>query len=132
MIKAFQNAFKIPELRQRLIFTGLMLIVYRLGAHITLPGIDDIELEKFFEGLRGRTGGSVIDFVDLFSGGAFSADDNLCTRYPAIYQCVDCHAAPYRRYPPFLKSSLKNRTDEKKLPSIHAMPLLSLVQFREL
>ena len=71
MIKAFQNALKIPELRQRLIFTALMLIVYRLGAHITLPGIDDIELEKFFDGLRGRTGGSVLDFVDLFSGGAF-------------------------------------------------------------
>ncbi|CAI8003794.1 Protein translocase subunit SecY [Geodia barretti] len=48
-----------------------MLIVYRLGAHITLPGIDDIELEKFFDGLRGRTGGSVLDFVDIFSGGAF-------------------------------------------------------------
>ncbi len=71
MIKAFQNAFKIPELRQRIIFTALLLIVYRLGAHITLPGINDIELEKFFEGLRGRTGGSVLDFVDLFSGGAF-------------------------------------------------------------
>lgn len=48
-----------------------MLIVYRLGAHITLPGIDDIELEKFFDSFRGRTGGSVLDFVDLFSGGAF-------------------------------------------------------------
>ena len=71
MIKAFQNAFKIPELRQRIIFTALLLIVYRLGAHITLPGIDDIELEKFFDNLRGRTGGSVLDFVDLFSGGAF-------------------------------------------------------------
>lgn len=71
MIKAFQNAFKIPELRKRIIFTALLLIVYRLGAHITLPGIDDIELEKFFDSLRGRTGGSVLDFVDLFSGGAF-------------------------------------------------------------
>ena len=71
MIKAFQNAFKIPELRQRIIFTALLLIVYRLGAHITLPGIDDIELEKFFEDLRGRTGGSVLDLVDLFAGGAF-------------------------------------------------------------
>ena len=72
MIKAVQNAFKIPELRQRIIFTALLLIVYRLGAHITLPGIDDIELEKFFDGLRGRTGGSVLDFVNLFSGGAFN------------------------------------------------------------
>ena len=99
MIKAVQNAFKIPELRQRIIFTALMLIVYRLGAHITLPGIDDIELEKFFDGLRGRTGGSVLDFVDLFSGGAFKQMTIFAPRYPTVYQCIDRHAAPYRRYP---------------------------------
>ena len=71
MIKAFQNAFKIPELRKRLIFTALLLIVYRLGAHITLPGIDDVALEAFFQQLMER-GGNVIGFIDLFSGGAFS------------------------------------------------------------
>ena len=71
MIKAFQNALKIPELRKRLIFTALLLIVYRLGAHITLPGIDDQALEAFFNQLMER-GGNVIGFIDLFSGGAFS------------------------------------------------------------
>ena len=71
MIKAFQNAFKIPELRKRIIFTALLLIVYRLGAHITLPGIDDGALEAFFQQLMER-GGNVIGFIDLFSGGAFS------------------------------------------------------------
>ena len=71
MIKAFQNAFKIPELRKRLIFTALLLIVYRLGSHITLPGIDDGALEAFFKQLMDR-GGNVIGFIDLFSGGAFS------------------------------------------------------------
>ena len=71
MIKAVQNAFKIPELRKRIIFTALLLIVYRLGAHITLPGIDDTALEAFFQQLMER-GGNVIGFIDLFSGGAFS------------------------------------------------------------
>ncbi|MCY3550067.1 MAG: preprotein translocase subunit SecY [Candidatus Poribacteria bacterium] len=71
MIKAFQNAFKIPELRKRIMFTALLLIVYRLGAHITLPGIDDQALEAFFQQLMER-GGNVIGFIDLFSGGAFS------------------------------------------------------------
>ncbi len=71
MIKAVQNAFKIPELRKRIIFTALLLIVYRLGAHITLPGIDDQALEAFFQQLMER-GGNVIGFIDLFSGGAFS------------------------------------------------------------
>jgi len=71
VIKAFQNALKIPELRKRLIFTALLLIIYRLGAHITLPGIDDQALEAFFQQLMER-GGNVIGFIDLFSGGAFS------------------------------------------------------------
>lgn len=72
MIKAFQNSFKIPELRKRIIFTGLLLVVYRVGAHITIPGIDDTALEKFFDALKGRAGGSVLEFYDLFAGGAFS------------------------------------------------------------
>ena len=40
LLKAFGNAFSIPELRKRLLFTGLLLLVYRLGGHIPLPGID--------------------------------------------------------------------------------------------
>lgn len=70
MIKAIQNAFKIPELRKRIIFTVLLLIVYRLGAHITLPGIDDQALEEFFKQLVERTG-NVLALIDVFSGGAF-------------------------------------------------------------
>ncbi len=71
MIKAIQNAFKIPELRKRIIFSVMLLIVYRLGAHITLPGIDDGALEAFFEQLMERTG-NVIALINVFSGGAFS------------------------------------------------------------
>jgi len=72
MISAFRNVFKIPELRNRIIFTALLLVVYRFGAHITIPGIDDAALAAFFKQLTDRPGGNMIQFVDLFSGGAFS------------------------------------------------------------
>lgn len=72
MISAFRNIFKIPELRNRIIFTAFLLVIYRFGAHITIPGIDDAALAAFFEKLRNRPGGNMIGFVDLFSGGAFS------------------------------------------------------------
>ena len=72
MIKAIQNAFKIPELRRRIFFTAALIVVYRLGAHITIPGIDDHALENFFNTLKERPGGNVIGFVDLFAGGAFT------------------------------------------------------------
>jgi len=74
LVKALRNAFKIPELKKRIIFTALLLIVYRVGAHITLPGVDDKALEVFFENLAGRfgkAGSNVIGFINLFSGGAF-------------------------------------------------------------
>ncbi len=70
MIKPIQNALKIPELRKRIIFSILLLIVYRLGAHITLPGIDDAALEVFFNQLMERTG-NVLALINVFSGGAF-------------------------------------------------------------
>ncbi len=70
MLSAFQNAFKIPDLRKRIIFTILLLAVLRLGTHITIPGIDDEELAMFFDKLAPQ--GGIIQLYDLFAGRAFS------------------------------------------------------------
>ena len=68
MIQAIRNIFSIPELRQRVLFTFMMLAVYRIGAHIPTPGIDAQALLRFFESQQA----GVLGFVDLFSGGNFS------------------------------------------------------------
>jgi preprotein translocase subunit SecY len=70
VLSAFQNAFKIPDLRKRIIFTILLLAVLRLGTHITIPGIDDEQLAKFFDKLAPQ--GGIIQLYDLFAGRAFS------------------------------------------------------------
>jgi hypothetical protein len=62
----FVNIFKVPELKKRLLFTGLILIVYRLGSHIPTPGIDAAALGDIFA----SAGGTLFGFFDLFSGGA--------------------------------------------------------------
>ncbi|MBI3793342.1 MAG: preprotein translocase subunit SecY [Nitrospinae bacterium] len=62
----FGNIFKLPELRKRIIFTITLLAVYRIGAHIPVPGIDSSALADFFSQMRG----SVLQFFDMFSGGA--------------------------------------------------------------
>ncbi len=66
MIDIARNIFNIPELRRRIIFTFLMLVVYRVGAHIPTPGIDLQALDSFFEAARG----TMLGFFDMFSGGA--------------------------------------------------------------
>ncbi len=64
----FQNIFKIPELKKRILFTLAMLAVYRIGAHIPTPGINGAALAEFFA----RTQGTILGFFDMFSGGALS------------------------------------------------------------
>ncbi|MGA8264344.1 MAG: preprotein translocase subunit SecY [Ignavibacteriaceae bacterium] len=64
----FRNIFKIHELRQRIIYTLALLVVVRLGAHITLPGIDSALLA---ESTRNQTSDNLFGLYDLFVGGAF-------------------------------------------------------------
>ncbi len=62
------NIFKIPELRKRVIFTFLMVIIVRVGAYIPVPGINTVALERLFS----QAAGGILGFLDLFAGGAMS------------------------------------------------------------
>ncbi len=57
---------RIPELNKRLLFTALMLVVYRLGVFVPIPGIDPEQILKLFE----QTRGTIFDILNMFSGGA--------------------------------------------------------------
>ncbi|MDQ4005181.1 MAG: preprotein translocase subunit SecY, partial [Actinomycetota bacterium] len=68
MLRAFINAFKIPDLRNKILFTLLIIAVYRLGSFIPLPNVD-------VEQLAGATQGNqqgFLSFINLFSGGALT------------------------------------------------------------
>jgi preprotein translocase subunit SecY len=62
----FQNIFKIPELKRRILYTLALLAVYRIGVHVPTPGIDAVALASFFE----RAQGTLLGLFDMFSGGA--------------------------------------------------------------
>ena len=66
-LNAVQNMFKVPELRTRILFTLGMLAVYRLGAHVTAPGINKGRLEQVWS----EVAGTLLGVLDLFSGGNF-------------------------------------------------------------
>jgi preprotein translocase subunit SecY len=69
ILSSFQNIFKIPELKSRILFTLALLAVYRVGAHIPTPGINGEALSEFLA----RSGaGALMGFFDMFSGGALS------------------------------------------------------------
>jgi len=64
-LQSFQNIFKIPELKRRLLITFGFLAAYRVGAHVPTPGIDGEALAQFFDQVQG----TLLGMVDLFSGG---------------------------------------------------------------
>ncbi len=66
MLETVRNAWKITELRQRLLFTLAMLVIFRIGAHIPVPGIDPSLLTQLFEE------GTLFGFADILAGGALS------------------------------------------------------------
>jgi preprotein translocase subunit SecY len=65
MFEKLANIFRIPDLRKRVLFTLAMLAVYRLGGHLPTPGVNFLKLEQYFN----QNAGSLLGFVDLFSGG---------------------------------------------------------------
>jgi preprotein translocase subunit SecY len=68
MLDSIRNIFSIPDLRRRVIFTLLLLAVYRIGAQIPSPGISGPALEEFWQMQRG----TILGFVDLFTGRSMS------------------------------------------------------------
>src|SRR5678809_609524 len=70
MISAFLNSVKIPELRRRTPFTLAVIVVVRLGAAITTPGVNPAVLQDWFRTSSQSAGGGVAALFNLFSGGA--------------------------------------------------------------
>ena len=70
MANVIVNIFKIPELRKKVLFTLFILVIYRIGAHIPIPGINGQALTEFFQRLSSTQGGALFVIMNMFSGGA--------------------------------------------------------------
>jgi len=68
LIETIKNIFKIEELRKRILYTLGILLIYRLGSFVVIPGIDPLQLA----GLKNQTASGLMGLLDMFSGGAFS------------------------------------------------------------
>ena len=66
---AVSNIYNTPELRDKIVFTFICLVIYRVGAHITAPGVDVVALTDFFAN-KGK--GGLLGLYDLFVGGGLS------------------------------------------------------------
>ena len=76
LVDTIKNIWKIEDLRKRLVVTFLLILVYRVGCYVVLPGIDPNQLAA----MKSFTSGGLMQLLDMFSGGAFSQ---------ALYHGVD-------------------------------------------
>ena len=66
MFKTIRNALKTPDVRKKLLYTLILIVIFRLGCYITVPGVDNFQLAEVFNGQ------GMASLIDLISGGAFS------------------------------------------------------------
>ncbi len=66
MLEAVRNAFRLPDLRNKILYTFLIMVIYRLAAHVPLPGVDTVALRQLFESNQ------LLGLLDMFSGGAMA------------------------------------------------------------
>src|SRR5919198_548186 len=68
MFSWLTNAWRVPELRRRVLFTGMILALYRLGSWMPAPGVNSDQIKTYFNG----QGGTILNLLNVFSGGALS------------------------------------------------------------
>lgn len=69
MLSTLRNAWKVPELKSKMIYTLLMLLVFRIGATVPVPGVDRDVIAQMFDASQA---GGLLNFLDMMAGGAFS------------------------------------------------------------
>jgi preprotein translocase subunit SecY len=69
VLRAFANAFKVPDLRKKILFTLAIIAIYRFGSHVPVPVVS---IERLQNALQRQGGGGFLSFMDLFSGGALT------------------------------------------------------------
>ncbi len=72
MFAAFLNVLKVKELRNRLLFTALIIVLVRVASNIPCPGVDPAALEEYINTMSGSASGGFMAMIDLFSGGALA------------------------------------------------------------
>jgi len=70
LFKTMSNMFRIPDLKRKILFTALFLVLYRMGSFVPIPGVNATALRAFFEGAR-EGGNTLFGLLDLFVGGNF-------------------------------------------------------------
>ena len=116
LIETIKNIFKIEELRKRILFTLALILVYRFGSFVVIPGINPEALQALQSQVEGN---GLMGLLNIFSGGAFrSATHQFCIGNHALHLCIHRYTADGNCGSPISRSCRKReRVDVAKLTS---------------
>ena len=97
MLTAFARAFKTPDLRKKLLFTLGIIVVYRVGTHVPIPGVDYTAVQQCVDEASGNQG--LFGLVNMFSGGALLQITIFALGHHAVHHGEHHPAAVDRRDP---------------------------------
>ena len=107
MFKTIANAWKIPDVRKKIIYTLMILVIYRLGCYVPVPGVNIDYVKQMVESNQ------MLGFIDIFSGGALKKRYILRIGHYTLYQCLD-HYEPLNIAIPALERMAKEGDEGKK------------------
>lgn len=128
MIETFRNAWKVPELRKKLLFTLFIIIIYRIGGTVPVPYLDSQQLASWFE--SSSSTGNFFDYLNVLSGGNFSKATLLALSVgPYINAQIIIQLLTYA-LPPLEKLSNEGPEGRKKLNKITKYTALAISVFQ--
>ncbi len=128
MIETFRNAWKVPELKKKLLFTFFIIIIYRIGGAIPVPYLDSAALSTWFEG--SQSSGDFFSYLNVLSGGNFSKATLLALSVsPYINAQIIIQLLTYA-LPPLEKLSKEGPEGRKKINKITKYTALGIALFQ--
>ena len=92
MIKTFINAWKVKDIRAKMLYTLILIVVYRLGSFIPVPSVDGSKLGNMISQY------DFLSFLNLFSGGSLN-QFSIFAMGISLHHRIDYHAAPHHCHP---------------------------------
>ena len=128
MIETFRNAWKVPELKRKLLFTFFIIIIYRVGGAIPVPYLDSAALASWFE--ASSASGNFFSYLNVLSGGNFSQATLLALSVgPYINAQIIIQLLTYA-LPPLERLAKEGPEGRKKLNKITKYTALAISLFQ--
>ena len=112
-LSRLRNMFRVPDLRNKILFTIFIIFIFRMGSHIPVPYVDFKQIKILQESTKHA--GGTLGLLDMFAGGASTSRLGVLSRDHAVHHGVDHHQPPGLVIPKLEEWQNEGQTGQKKI-----------------